>query len=50
MLSNFQANQIAMKVHEKFLKSQVFFEAEMCYGIPKIAAICGKVVLIGSLG
>jgi hypothetical protein len=49
-MNNCQANQIAMKVHEKFLKSQVFFEAEMCYGIPKIAAICGKVVLIGSLG
>lgn len=30
--------------------SKTFFKVKMCYGIPKIAAICGAVILSGSMG
>lgn len=30
--------------------SKTFFKVEVCYGIPKIAAICGAVILSGSMG
>jgi hypothetical protein len=47
--SNCKANQLPSFAKD-FSKKMTFFTATYCYGLPKIAALCGSVSLLGQVG